>query len=107
MKRSVCLSKTLEMELEDTSIDMQTFALNRGEGTTLKLVLDEFTDFYGHITIYRLEVWGLDRPLGTYKNHMSTFELWFFSCLLGPAMFRDEARICCRVHHSSCLNSIQ
>jgi hypothetical protein len=58
------------MELEDTSIGMQTFALNRGEGTTLKLVFDEFTDFYGHITIYRIEVWGLDRPLGTYKNHM-------------------------------------
>ena len=48
-----------ELELEDT-LDIQIFALKSGEGTALKLVFDEFTDFYGRITIYRIEVWGLE-----------------------------------------------
>jgi Sad1 / UNC-like C-terminal len=48
-----------ELEVEDT-LDIQTYALKSGEGTALKLVFDEFTDFYGRITIYRIEVWGLE-----------------------------------------------
>lgn len=41
--------------------DFQTFSLEKGretKGTALKLVFDEFTDFYGRVTIYRIEVWG-------------------------------------------------
>jgi hypothetical protein len=49
-----------ELEPEDNH-DMQTFSLVKDEsctGTALKLVFDEFTDFYGRVTIYRIEVWG-------------------------------------------------
>jgi len=48
-----------ELELEDNH-DMQEFALAKETtmGTALKLVFEEFTDFYGRVTIYRIEVWG-------------------------------------------------
>lgn len=49
--------------------DFQEFALNANgdnkndlTGTALKLVFEEFTDFYGRVTIYRLEVWGKEVP---------------------------------------------
>jgi phosphotransferase system HPr-like phosphotransfer protein len=28
--------------------------------TSLRLIFEDFTDFYGRVTIYRLEVWGVE-----------------------------------------------
>ncbi len=51
----------VEVEPEDNH-DLQTFSLlvnnEAWTGTALKLVFDDFTDFYGRVTIYRIQVWG-------------------------------------------------
>lgn len=47
----------LELEVDDT-LEMQTFPLKNTETTALKLLFHEFTDFYGRITIYQVQVWG-------------------------------------------------
>lgn len=49
-----------ELEPQDNH-DYQTFSLDSNttlSGTALKFVLNDFTDFYGRVTIYRMEVWG-------------------------------------------------
>lgn len=47
-----------DIEPEDNH-DVQEFSLDsESTGTALKLVFDDFTDFYGRVTIYRIEVWG-------------------------------------------------
>lgn len=51
-----------ELETEDEH-DMQVFLLPGGTDeksatSSIKLVFDEFTDFYGRVIIYQLEVWG-------------------------------------------------
>lgn len=56
-----------DLELED-SLELQTFVLTRTirngpqvevcVGSALKLTFEDFTDFYGRITVYRIEVWG-------------------------------------------------
>jgi hypothetical protein len=49
-----------ELEPRDNH-DYQTFSLDSNttlSGTALKFVLNDFTDFYGRVTIYRMEVWG-------------------------------------------------
>ena len=54
-----------EMEPEDHH-DYQTFSLHnttrQQQGTALKLVMNDFTDFYGRVTIYRIQVWGKEVP---------------------------------------------
>jgi hypothetical protein len=51
-----------QLQADDT-LEMQTFPLNCQETSALKLVFDEFTDFYGRITIYQVQVWGKDVSL--------------------------------------------
>jgi hypothetical protein len=51
-----------ELEFEDT-YEMQTEATTEtnvdGHTTTaVRFVFQDFTDFYGRVTIYRLEIWG-------------------------------------------------
>lgn len=52
-----------DFEVEDDH-EFQSFSLgnvDRADSTTttaLKLVFDECTDFYGRITVYKLQVWG-------------------------------------------------
>lgn len=50
-----------EVDLEDIH-EMQTVPMDDDEAavecTALRLTLQDFTDFYGRITIYKLEVWG-------------------------------------------------
>lgn len=51
-----------ELETEDEH-DMQVFPLPGGTDeksatSSIKLVFDEFTDFYGRVIVYQLEVWG-------------------------------------------------
>jgi len=47
-----------EVEWEDVH-EMQKCALETTKPcTAVKLVLDDFTDFYGRVTIYKLEIWG-------------------------------------------------
>lgn len=48
-----------ELEPEDT-LQIQCFPLNT-RCDAVKLTFHEFTDFYGRVTIYRLEVWGKER----------------------------------------------
>jgi hypothetical protein len=50
-----------EMELEDIH-EIQTHSLiNNDESfTSLKFTLDNFSDFYGRVILYRLEVWGYE-----------------------------------------------
>eukprot|EP00980_Cylindrotheca_fusiformis_P008272 scaffold1736_cov127-Cylindrotheca_fusiformis.AAC.86 len=55
-----------ELETEDEH-GIQAFPLPCGtdeESSTssIKLVFDEFTDFYGRITIYQLQIWGKEVP---------------------------------------------
>lgn len=47
----------LELEVDDT-LEMQPFLLENTKTSALKLLFDEFTDFYGRITIYQVQVWG-------------------------------------------------
>jgi hypothetical protein len=55
--------KMEEFEVEDEH-DMQHFLLQdilideSGATSSIKLVFDEFTDFYARVTIYQLQVWG-------------------------------------------------
>ena len=48
-----------ELELEDIH-EIQTHTLfdNNAPLTSLKFTLDIFSDFYGRVILYRLEVWG-------------------------------------------------
>ena len=51
-----------ELEFEDT-YEMQTEATtetneNGHTTTAVRFVFQDFTDFYGRVTIYRLEIWG-------------------------------------------------
>jgi hypothetical protein len=51
-----------ELEFEDT-YELQTESTTESDtnGLTtkaIKLVFQDFTDFYGRVTIYRLEIWG-------------------------------------------------
>jgi hypothetical protein len=46
-----------ELEPKDTH-ELQSFILKCSVGTALKLIFDEFKDFYGRVTLYRIEVWG-------------------------------------------------
>jgi hypothetical protein len=56
-----------ELELEDAH-EVQTCTLASSKGSNaammpvsgLKLVLNDFTDFYGRVILYRLEVWGYE-----------------------------------------------
>mmetsp|Transcript_2086 Transcript_2086/g.2863 ORF Transcript_2086/g.2863 Transcript_2086/m.2863 type:complete len:116 (+) Transcript_2086:138-485(+) len=45
-----------ELEPEE-SLELQEFDVD-AEGQILRLEFEEFADFYGRITIYRLQVWG-------------------------------------------------
>jgi hypothetical protein len=45
-----------ELQPEDV-LEVQSFPLSTC-CETLKLTFTDFTDFYGRVTIYRLEVWG-------------------------------------------------
>lgn len=48
------------VEFDDVH-ELQTLPLNSTDSTTtraIKLQFDDTTDFYGRVTIYRLEVWG-------------------------------------------------
>lgn len=48
-----------ELELSDVH-EVQTYELSNKQlpSNSLKLVLDDFCDFYGRVILYRLEVWG-------------------------------------------------
>ena len=54
------------IQIDDYEVDddheVQSFPLaDQGSGvkaTALKLVFDECTDFYGRVTVYKLQVWG-------------------------------------------------
>jgi hypothetical protein len=48
-----------ELELEDIH-EIQAHGLfdNEKSFTSLKFILDNFSDFYGRVILYRLEVWG-------------------------------------------------
>jgi hypothetical protein len=50
-----------EMEFEDIH-EIQTHNLiNNDESfTSIKFTLDDFSDFYGRVILYRLEVWGYE-----------------------------------------------
>jgi hypothetical protein len=50
-----------DLELEDVH-DLQSCTLfdNKSSVTGIKLVLDNFSDFYGRVIVYRLEVWGYE-----------------------------------------------
>jgi hypothetical protein len=53
----------VKLEVDDT-LEMQTFPLKNTETCwALKLLLDDFTDFYGRITIYQVQVWGKEVSL--------------------------------------------
>ena len=47
----------VELEPEDT-LEVQSFPVGDRQACALKLVFDDFTDFYGRVIIYRIEVWG-------------------------------------------------
>ena len=51
-----------DIEWEDVH-ETQTHDLPSSKQATsaLKLVLDDFTDFYGRVTIYRIEIWGKEQ----------------------------------------------
>jgi Sad1 / UNC-like C-terminal len=48
-----------DLELQDVH-RLQSFSLQPTdkESDAIQLILDDFTDFYGRVMIYRLEVWG-------------------------------------------------
>jgi hypothetical protein len=51
-----------ELEFEDT-YELQTESITETDANgyttkAIKLVFQDFTDFYGRVTIYRLEIWG-------------------------------------------------
>lgn len=46
-----------EIEPED-ALEMQEFDVSECTCQILKLEFEEFTDFYGRITIYKIQVWG-------------------------------------------------
>ena len=47
-----------EHEVDDEH-NLQTFVLEESDDVSaLKLVFEEFTDFYGRVTIYQLQAWG-------------------------------------------------
>lgn len=47
-----------ELEPED-SLELQSFELETNlETQKLRLVFEDFTDFYGRITLYQVQVWG-------------------------------------------------
>lgn len=50
-----------ELEFEDT-YELQTCKLDEIISTApaIKLVFEDFSDFYGRVTIYRLEIWGTE-----------------------------------------------
>lgn len=53
-----------ELETEDEH-EMQVFPLPCGTApgsstSSIKMVFDEFTDFYGRVTIYQLQIWGIE-----------------------------------------------
>ena len=57
-----------EIELEDVH-EMQECTLQMNNKDIrieavqgLKLVLQDFTDFYGRVILYRLEIWGSETP---------------------------------------------
>ena len=51
----------LELEAEDDH-ELQTFPLESSSTCeSLKLDFEEFTDFYGRVTIYQLQVWGYEQ----------------------------------------------
>jgi hypothetical protein len=56
---------TVELEADDDH-DMQSFPLQENKTSdapatkAIKLVFDECTDFYGRVTIYKLQVWGYE-----------------------------------------------
>jgi len=50
-----------EEELEDTH-DVQSLEVD-ATGNGIKLTFDEFSDFYGRVTIYRIRVWGSEVPV--------------------------------------------
>jgi hypothetical protein len=51
------------LELEDIH-DLQSCGLfdNASPLTGIKLVMEHFSDFYGRVIVYRLEVWGFEDP---------------------------------------------
>jgi len=49
-----------EVEPEDV-LALQSFPLSMPPCCILKLCFNDFTDFYGRVTIYQIEVWGSER----------------------------------------------
>lgn len=53
----------LEEEVDDDH-NLQTFSFSEStpgvHTTSIKLSFDECTDFYGRVTVYQLQVWGLE-----------------------------------------------
>mmetsp|Transcript_97636 Transcript_97636/g.281775 ORF Transcript_97636/g.281775 Transcript_97636/m.281775 type:complete len:140 (-) Transcript_97636:20-439(-) len=56
--------KSLTDEEVDDDHDLQTFSFPEPgcdfQTTSLKFVFDECTDFYSRVTVYQLQVWGLE-----------------------------------------------
>lgn len=54
-----------EIQLEDV-YELQSCGSvfgNQSAVTSIKLVMDNFSDFYGRVILYRLEVWGFEVPI--------------------------------------------
>ena len=53
-------TKVAEFALEDIH-DLQSFTFNAEKSyRSLKLILEHFSDFYGRVILYKLEIWGME-----------------------------------------------